>query len=188
MGLSVVVVKRSKIFFGVFVFEYAYHILYTYVEISTSTLLQNTTLRLRYTISSVKRRIMKLFGTVYAHCDVPCGVYETDTMRNAAYTCKVMVQKMLDLGHTSDPEHLNSYIRMVTTKEKHAETVKHEVRILWGDYFKPEHLEQCPDLHDKVWQIMKAASKVKQGVDLADADALIARVLELEGIFKATKQ
>ena len=94
---------------------------------------------------------MKLFGTVYAHCDVPCGVYETDTMRNAAYTCKVMVQKMLDLGYISDPEH-------------------------------------CPDLHDKVWQIMKAASKVKQGVDLADADALIARVLELEGIFKATKQ
>jgi len=131
---------------------------------------------------------MKIFGTVHAHCDIPCGVYETDTMRNAAYTCKVMVQKLKELGDVSDLEHQNSFVRMVMTKEKHAETVKHEVRIMWGDYFKPEHLESYPDLHDKVWQIMKQASTVKHTVDEAEAQKLIDQVLELADIFAATKK
>lgn len=131
---------------------------------------------------------MKLFGTVYAHCDVPCGVYETDTMRNAAYTCMVMVQKIKALGGEASIEHDNNFIRMVMTKEQHAEMVKHQVRILWGDYFKPEHLEIVPDLHDKVWQIMKQASTVKQTVDEEQAQKLIDQVNELADIFAKTKQ
>lgn len=131
---------------------------------------------------------MKLFGTAYAHCDVPCGVYETDTMRNAAYTCKVMVQKIKEIVDASDLAHHNSFVRMVMTKEKHAEMVKHEVRILWGDYFKPEHLEAYPDLHDKVWTILKQASTVKQSVDEAQAQKLIDQVLEFAEIFAATKK
>jgi nickel superoxide dismutase len=131
---------------------------------------------------------MKLFGTVHAHCDIPCGVYETDIMRNAAYTCKVMVQKIKELGDVSDIEHHNTFVRMVMTKEKHAETVKHEARILWGDYFKPEHLEAYPDLHEKVWRIMKQASTVKHAVDEAEAQKLIDQVLELAEIFAATKK
>lgn len=131
---------------------------------------------------------MKLFGTVYAHCDIPCGVYETDTMRNAAHTCKVMVQKIQELGDMADPNHHNNATRMIMVKEKHAETVKHEVRILWGDYFKPEHVEQYPDLHEKVWQIMKQASAVKQSVDLDAAQRLIDQVQELADIFAATKK
>ena len=131
---------------------------------------------------------MKLFGTVHAHCDIPCGVYETDIMRNAAYTCKVMVQKIKELGDVSDIEHHNTFVRMVMTKEKHAETVKHEARILWGNYFKPEHLEAYPDLHEKVWRIMKQASTVKHAVDEAEAQKLIDQVLELAEIFAATKK
>lgn len=131
---------------------------------------------------------MKIFGTVHAHCDIPCGVYETDTMRNAAYTCKVMVQKIKELGDLHDAEHHNNFVRMVMTKEKHAETVKHEARILWGDYFKPEHLEKHPDLHDKVWHIMKQASAVKHTVDEAEAQKLIDQVLEFTEIFAATKK
>jgi nickel superoxide dismutase len=131
---------------------------------------------------------MKLFGTVYAHCDIPCGVYETDTMRNAAYTCKVMVQKIKDLGDLHDVEHHNGFVRMVMTKEKHAEMVKHEARILWGDYFKPEHLEAYPDLHEKVWQMMKQASTVKHTVDETEAQKLVDQVLELADIYAATKK
>lgn len=131
---------------------------------------------------------MKLFGTVYAHCDIPCGVYETDTMRNSAYTCKVMVQKIQELGDMSDPNHHNNAVRMIMVKEKHAETVKHEARILWGDYFKPEHLSEHPDLHDKVWQIMKQASTVKHTVDLDESQKLIDLVAELADIFASTKK
>ena len=56
----------------------------------------------------------------------------------------------------------NKFIRCVTVKEQHAELVKHEVQVIWSDYFKPEHLEANPDLHTKVWNILKLAGKNKQ--------------------------
>ena len=133
-------------------------------------------------------RIMKLFGDVYAHCDVPCGIYETDTMTHAAETCRVMVEKALALGEDNDIEHLNQFARIVATKEKHAERVKREVAVLWGDYFKPEHLEKFPDLHEKVWQTLKQASKVKQSMKPEDCDALITRVADLSQMFADSKK
>lgn len=142
----------------------------------------------RYTTYIDKGGSMKLFGKVYAHCDVPCGVYETDTIRNAAFTCKVMVTKIKELGDVSDVEQHNNFVRMVVTKEQHAEAVKHQARILWGDYFKPEHLEDHPELHDKVWQILKQASTVKQSVDEEAAQKLIDMVHELGHIFADTKK
>lgn len=131
---------------------------------------------------------MRLFGTVYAHCDVPCGIYETDTMRHAADTCKVMVQKAAALGDLTDSEHHANFDRMVATKELHAERVKHELAVLWGDYFKPEHLADHPDLHDKVWHALKSASKVKQSMSAEACDDLIAKVGEIAEIFAATKR
>ncbi len=131
---------------------------------------------------------MKLFGTVEAHCDVPCGIYETDTMRHAAATCKVMVTKALDMGAEASPEHDNNYVRMVMTKERHAERVKHEVAVLWGDYFKPEHLEAHPELHDLIWRTLKQASRVKQTMSIEEADKLIALVDEVAEVFAATKR
>ncbi len=125
---------------------------------------------------------------VNAHCDVPCGIYETDTMRHAAETCKVMIEKINGLGDLDSPEKLNSFVRMVSTKEVHAERVKHELRVLWGDYFKPEHLEAHPDLHDTVWKALKQASTVKQGVNMTDAETLSTMVAEVADIFADTKK
>ncbi len=130
---------------------------------------------------------MKLFGTVYAHCDVPCGIYETDTMRHAAQTCKVMVEKILPLTEKTDIESRNAVTRMIMTKEKHAERIKRELCILWGDYFNPDHLEKYPELHDKVWNALKAASAVKQSCDIEKTNTLIAAVDEVAQIFSASK-
>ncbi len=131
---------------------------------------------------------MKLFGTVYAHCDVPCGIYETDTMLHAAQTCKVIVEKALAIGEEPTPDNDNNFIRMVATKEQHAERVKHELAVLWGDYFKPEHLEKFPDLHDKIWHTLKQASAVKQHLSVEACDELITKTREIVDIFAATKQ
>jgi nickel superoxide dismutase len=40
--------------------------------------------------------------------------------------------------------------------------VKHEVQVIWSDYFKPEHLAALPELHTKVWNLLKLAGKNKQ--------------------------
>ena len=72
-------------------------------------------------------------------------------------------------------------------KEEHAELVKREVRIIWGDYFKPEHLEKHKDLHDVTWQILKLASKVRQTIDMPAAQDLLAQTQRFAEIFWDTK-
>jgi nickel superoxide dismutase len=126
--------------------------------------------------------------TVDAHCDVPCGIYETDTMMHAAATCLRMIEKIEELDKASDSfEVRNNFVRMVVTKEKHAERVKREVAVLWGDYFKPEHLEKFPELHDTVWKTLKQASKVKQTVSREEAQKLVDMVHELSHVFADSK-
>ena len=43
----------------------------------------------------------------------------------------------------------------------------------WHDYFKPEHLEKHPGIHDTFWRATKQASKVKQSMDVDAAKELL---------------
>ncbi len=130
---------------------------------------------------------MSFVKTAYAHCDIPCGVYETDTMLHSAETCKRMIQKISSLGEIDNIEKNNSFVRSVMNKEKHAQKVKKEIYILWSDYFKPEHLEKYPDLHDKLWKAAKQASTVKQTVSLEETEKLGEMVHEIAHLFADTK-
>lgn len=136
---------------------------------------------------------MKFFGkpeTVYAHCDIPCGIYSAAPSAMAAETVEKMVTSILALLTTgSDAELLqarNSFVRMVKVKEEHAELCKREILILWTDYFKPEHLNQFPDLHEKIWGATKLCSQNKREVNLDAAKELRAKVAEIGGIFEKT--
>ncbi|SVD13906.1 uncharacterized protein METZ01_LOCUS366760, partial [marine metagenome] len=118
------------------------------------------------------------------HCDIPCGIYDPISAKIAAQTVLKMTMKIEALGNTSDANSLN---RFIAAKEKHAELVKHEIDILWHDYFKPEHLEKYPDLHTKVWNTTKLAASNKQNVDSKSATQLVTSVDEIALIFWATK-
>lgn len=131
---------------------------------------------------------MNLIKPVYAHCDIPCGIYETDTMTHAADTCRRMIEKIEDLGELDTVEKHNMFVRSVVTKEKHAQRVKNEIYILWSDYFKQEHLDKYPDLHDKLWMVAKQASTVKQTVSMQEASRLCDMVHEVSHLFSDSKQ
>lgn len=123
---------------------------------------------------------------VHAHCDIPCGIYDPHEAQLAAQTVETMVTKIKALS--DDEAGRNSFVRMVTVKEQHAERVKHEIQVLWSDYFKPEHLEKFPQLHDLVWKTLKAASATKQNIDAEKAADLRAKVDEVAKIFWETKK
>jgi nickel superoxide dismutase len=135
--------------------------------------------------------------TVHAHCDIPCGIYDPHLAQIGALTCIRMNQLIEALeapGGAGGPpskedrdKYVNSLSRYIETKEEHAELVKREVRIIWGDYFKPEHLEKHPDLNTLVWNIMKLASTVRQQVNKAAAEELMAEVQKFSEIFWASK-
>lgn len=124
---------------------------------------------------------------VFAHCDVPCGIYDPKPMQIAAATVLKMAEKMQALSTERSATEMNNYVRMVVTKEEHARICKHELLVLWTDFFKPEHLESFPDLHDKVWSTAKLISKTKQGVDLYSAQELVKAVDEIAEIFQKIK-
>ena len=132
--------------------------------------------------------LSRIIQPVYAHCDVPCGIYETDTLRHAAETCLRMVEKIEALGDIDSKEKWNNFNRMVATKEEHAQKVKHEVYVLWSDYFKPEHLSAFPGLHDILWNVAKQASVVKQSIEKTACTTLLDRINDVDVIFQQSKK
>jgi nickel superoxide dismutase len=134
----------------------------------------------------------KMFGIeeAKAHCDVPCGIYDPITAQIAALT----VVRMIDLATDFDkntaekglPYH-NTISRYVAVKEEHAEKVKHDVRVIWGDYLKAQHLEKYPNAHALVHKIMSLGSKARQTMDREAAVQLVEALNEFAQIFWETK-
>ncbi len=129
-----------------------------------------------------------------AHCDVPCGVYETDTMNHCVDTCRKLVKKLqelkppaMDAPLAQRLEFLNFTARAVHTKEEFAERCKREALILWTDWFKQEHLAQFPQLHEAVWKAAKLCSQVKRTVDPAAVEQLQKAVDEISEMFAKTQ-
>jgi nickel superoxide dismutase len=136
-------------------------------------------------------RLLKPSVVVHAHCDIPCGIYDPTPAKIAADTVAKMVEKLnaLPAGPgVPDVATRNNFVRMVAVKEEHAQICKKELEILWSDYFKPEHLEKFPKLHDTFWKAAKLCSKNKQNVDAAAAAELQAAVKEISDMFWATKK
>ena len=142
------------------------------------------------------RFLKKLFGILplrfaYAHCDVPCGIYDPKIAQIASLTVLKMVQKIKELkkGETDDEKlnYKNSLTRMILTKEEHAQKCKEEILILWTDYFKEEHLEKFPDIHDLFWKTAKLCSKNKQEISLESAQELVDSVNNIAQIFEKSK-
>ena len=123
---------------------------------------------------------------VFAHCDIPCGIYDPHLAQLAAHTVIRMTTMINDLK-TSGKDETHQISRLTKVKEEHAELVKHEVRIIWGDYFKEEHLQKYPNSHELVFKIMKLASKAKQGVNIEAANELLETVQKFAEIFWKTK-
>ena len=130
----------------------------------------------------------------YAHCDIPCGIYDPVSAKIAAQTVLKMVARIKalavpapDAGQEAIATYVNTVGRYVTVKEQHAELCKKELDILWHDYFRPDHVEKYPDLHETVWQANKLASRNKQNVDEAAARELVSSVDKVAEIFWATK-
>ena len=128
-----------------------------------------------------------------AHCDGPCGIYDPSSARIAAEAALSMTKKIVALTPPDGGDaqavaaYHNTISRYVAIKEEQAHLAKTELLVLWTDYFKPVHLEDYPDLHDKFWNAAKLCSAVKVGVSLEDAEALMSAIEEIHNIFWATK-
>jgi nickel superoxide dismutase len=126
-------------------------------------------------------RILAPTRTAHAHCDLPCGVYDPAQARIEAESVKACQQKWQD----SDDAEFRA--RAVAIKEERANMVKEHLWVLWTDYFKPEHLEAHPNLHELFWNATKAAGAAKKSNDPAQGQQLLDSVDEIAKVFWETK-
>ena len=119
---------------------------------------------------------------VHAHCDLPCGVYDPAQARIEAQSVKGCQEKY----QASDDEVFRE--RAVLIKEERADLVKHHLWVLWTNYFKPEHAEKYPNLHQLFWQATKAAGDAKKSEDPASGQQLLDLIAEIDAIFWETKK
>lgn len=130
----------------------------------------------------------------YAHCDIPCGIYDPHTAQMAAHTVIRMTSLINEVTASSDnapfderKKIISQIARLTHVKEEHAEIVKREIRVIWGDYFKEENMKGTPDLHEKVFKIMKLASRARQEINIDAANKLLTAVQEFSEIFYKSK-
>ena len=151
-------------------------------------------------LPSLVDRVLDKFDRVspselaYAHCDIPCGIYDPHMAQIAALTVVRMVQLIQGLqkpGDGASKEEWDTYTMQISrysaTKEEHARLCEHELIILWTDYFRPEHVEKHTNLHDVVWKTAKLTSTVKQSISMDAAQQLLAGCQQIAEIFWDTK-
>jgi nickel superoxide dismutase len=133
-------------------------------------------------VTKTLRNLLRPSRVAHAHCDLPCGVYDPAQARIEAESVKACQQKFQD---SDDPVFKE---RAVTIKEERADLVKHHLWVLWTDYFKPDHVQKFPQLHDTFWNATKLAGEAKKTEDPAQGQKLLDAIAEIDKIFWETKK
>ncbi|MSO27600.1 MAG: superoxide dismutase, Ni [Candidatus Nanopelagicales bacterium] len=129
------------------------------------------------------RRLFAPRNMAYAHCDLPCGIYDPAQARLEAESVKACMTKY----HASDDADFKA--RAIAIKEDRSNMVKEHLWVLWTDYFKAPHFEKYPQLNELFNQATKLAGAggTKGTVDVAVVDDLLAKIDEIAAIFWETK-
>ncbi|TWT35061.1 Nickel-containing superoxide dismutase [Thalassoglobus neptunius] len=120
--------------------------------------------------------IVLFSSRVYAHCEVPCGIYADqrrfEEMLEDQQTIAKAITNINELSSKTDPLSKNQLVRWVVTKESHATNVQHII----AQYFLTQRIKPTShDYADKLktaHAVMVAAMKCKQTVDAESATAL----------------
>ena len=127
---------------------------------------------------------------VHAHCDLPCGVYDPAQARIEAESVLAIQKKYQDAENQKKPsESIEDFRqRCILIKEDRADLVKHHLWVLWTDYFKPEHIDRYPGLHESFWKATKLAGDSKKSQDPEQGQQLLDAIAEIDRIFWETKK
>jgi nickel superoxide dismutase len=135
------------------------------------------------------KTLLKIFPTriAYAHCDIPCGIYDPYVMQRAAHTIIRMTQLIGEVKRDNETKAEHDIARMTQVKEDHADLLEEELETLRNDYFKEEHFKAYPKLNQLFAGVLKAASKARQEINIEAANQTLSGVLEIAEIFFKTK-
>jgi nickel superoxide dismutase len=106
---------------------------------------------------------------VFAHCQIPCGIYDDyariQAMLEDAATVQKSIRLIVDLAQKNDPQSINQRVRWIMNKEKHAQNIIDTI----SEYFLTQRVK--PDQENYQERLVKhhtvivLAMKTKQNVD-----------------------
>ena len=117
----------------------------------------------------------------FAHCDIPCGIYDPTPAQIAAHTVLRMT------GLLGEKTEVHDIARITHVKERHGELVETELGTLENDYFKPEHYQKFGELEQLLKDGVKLSIETRQTIDMEKAGELLEKVLLLSEVFYKTK-
>ena len=119
---------------------------------------------------------------VFAHCEVPCGIYN-DKMRfnmidEHIMTIEKAINQITELSK-KNPQNHNQIVRWVMNKEHHAEEIQHII----SQYFLTQRLKPVAKTEKEAYQklvekisfcheILVYAMKTKQSTELSNVESL----------------
>src|SRR3990172_6294260 len=119
-------------------------------------------------MSIFNRLISKVLqeNVAYAHCDIPCGIYDPHNAQMAAHTIIRMTQLL---------------------EETKRDSLESEHNIARLTHFKEEHFIKFPKLKDLLARGVKLSITTRQNIDMKSAEELLKITQEIAEIFFKTK-
>lgn len=123
----------------------------------------------------------------FAHCDIPCGIYDPHQAQLAAHTVIRMTQLLTEIKQDDDLKSDHAIARITHVKEEHSDLIEDELNTLRDDYFKEEHFKEYPNLDELFTKALKASAKARQNIDIDAAQEVLSVTQEIAEIFFKTK-
>lgn len=130
----------------------------------------------------------------YAHCDIPCGIYDPHNVQMAAHTVIRMTQMIEEVSVSSkeppfeERKKIISQVSRIThVKEEHGHLVEDELGTLQNDYFKEEHYKKFANLRELLEKGTKLSVKTRQNIDMEAAEELLEVTMQIAEIFYKSK-
>ncbi|MGD8981288.1 MAG: superoxide dismutase [Ni] [Desulfobacterales bacterium] len=129
--------------------------------------------------------IIFLFSVqAFAHCEIPCGIYDDEMRINLINEHIVTVEKSINqiIGLEKQEHHnSNQLVRWIINKERHAD----EIQEIVTQYFMTQRIKLDTENYEKklglLHQMLIYSMKCKQTTDLAN----VSKLKELVNDFKA---
>jgi nickel superoxide dismutase len=129
--------------------------------------------------------IIFLFSVqAFAHCEIPCGIYDDEMRINLINEHIVTVEKSINqiIGIEKQEHHnSNQLVRWIINKERHAD----EIQEIVTQYFMTQRIKLDTENYEKklglLHQMLIYSMKCKQTTDLAN----VSKLKELVNGFKA---
>ncbi len=133
-------------------------------------------------------RFLSLFPheTAYAHCDIPCGIYDPHQAQLAAHTIIRMTEFLEEIKREDETKAEHDISRITHVKEEHCSILEHELSTLADDYFKNDY-SKFPELEDLFQKAKELGGKSRTGIDMGGAKELLEKVMQIAEIFYKSK-